>query len=390
MRENYQADGIAQTSSGALLRAALLFLSVGLASPGLMANSQQSLSDVQQQIRRQQVSIDDHQSELTRLTEEAKRQDKKLARVVLYHQQIQEQLKQSKRQSRDLDNSITDLQQSIASQKEVLGQQMQSAYMEGRLDYLKLLLSQDTPSSIERNLSYYEYLVNGRVELIQKLSSDQEKLAQRQIEHNQLQQQLVKLDAEHRDQSQLLGKQLKQTETAQRQLRKWLSEEKQQLAHLQKSETQLTRQLERARAQAKARALQLANQAHITEQKGKLPWPIKGQKLHNYGDQRNGHLTWNGWLIKARQGQEVKAVAPGKVIYSDWLNGLGMVIVLDHGQNYLSLYGHNQALLHETGSEIAAGDVVALSGNSGTESTPGVYFELRHKGQTQDPRYWLR
>ena len=116
----------------------------------------------------------------------------------------------------------------------------------------------------------------------------------------------------------------------------------------------------------------------------------KGKKLYNYGERRAGHLTWKGWLIQARAGQEVSAVAPGKVIYSDWLNGLGMVIVLDHGQNYLSLYGHNQALLHDVGSQVGTGEVVALSGNSGNEPTPGVYFELRHKGQTQDPRKWLR
>ena len=123
----------------------------------------------------------------------------------------------------------------------------------------------------------------------------------------------------------------------------------------------------------------------------KLKWPTKGRIKSAFGSKRSGQVKWNGVTISASEGQDVNAIANGKVIYADWLRGFGMVLVVDHGKGYMSLYGHAQALLKSAGDTVRKGESIALVGRSGGQTQPGLYFEVRHKGQAVDPaRYCKR
>ncbi|WP_319782985.1 peptidoglycan DD-metalloendopeptidase family protein [Oceanisphaera sp. IT1-181] len=124
--------------------------------------------------------------------------------------------------------------------------------------------------------------------------------------------------------------------------------------------------------------------------KGTLPWPLKGQLVHRFGGARTSQLAWKGVLIGAPIGREVTSIASGQVVYADWLSGFGMVMVIDHGKGYMSLYGHNQSLLRNPGDKVAAGQPIALSGESGGQEQSGLYFEIRYQGSAVDPLPWLK
>lgn len=122
---------------------------------------------------------------------------------------------------------------------------------------------------------------------------------------------------------------------------------------------------------------------------GSLRWPVQGPILISYGSPRTAELKWKGTLIGASEGTQVKAVAPGQVVYADWLDGFGMLLVIDHGKGYMSLYGHNQSLLRQVGQSVEQGEPVALVGDSGGQDRPGLYFEIRYQGEAINPTKWL-
>ena len=135
---------------------------------------------------------------------------------------------------------------------------------------------------------------------------------------------------------------------------------------------------------------QLAGAEPFAQLRGRLSWPIRGQVVSGFGSRENGDQTSAGLLIAAKEGSEVHAVSHGRVVYADWLRGYGLLLIVDHGDGYLSLYGYNEALLKDVGDWIDAGDAVATSGDSGGRKSPGLYFELRYQGKAVDPRGWLK
>jgi septal ring factor EnvC (AmiA/AmiB activator) len=128
----------------------------------------------------------------------------------------------------------------------------------------------------------------------------------------------------------------------------------------------------------------------LSKHQGKLLIPTKGKLRRLFGDRRQGQVRWKGVKIDGRAGSPVMAIHYAKVLYADWLRGFGLVTVLDHGDGYMSLYGHNQALLHQAGDYVEAGETIALVGQSGGQSKPNLYFEIRHKGKPINPTKWLK
>ena len=123
--------------------------------------------------------------------------------------------------------------------------------------------------------------------------------------------------------------------------------------------------------------------------RGKLPWPARGRVLHRFGEARVGRLVWEGWLIESSSGAEVKSVAAGRVAFADWLPHYGLLVIVEHGDGYLSLYGHNQALYKQLGEWVQRGERIAASGDSGGQQRAALYFEVRKGKEPQDPRKWL-
>ena len=128
----------------------------------------------------------------------------------------------------------------------------------------------------------------------------------------------------------------------------------------------------------------------LSKLKRKLKWPVAGKIVHSFGTQKHGYIKWKGVLKRAKLGQQVKSIANGKVLFSDWLKGYGLVTIIDHGKGYMSLYGHNQTLLKNVGDYVEQGEPISLVGQSGGQSQPGLYFEIRHSGQAKNPKLWCR
>ncbi len=124
--------------------------------------------------------------------------------------------------------------------------------------------------------------------------------------------------------------------------------------------------------------------------RGGLEWPARGRLVSLFGTQRAGNLKWDGVVIAAKEGSEVKAIHHGRVAFSDWLRGFGLLMIIDHGDGYMSLYGHNQSLFKETGDWVEPGETIAVMGNSGGQRNAGVYFGIRYKGKAVNPKKWCK
>ena len=151
------------------------------------------------------------------------------------------------------------------------------------------------------------------------------------------------------------------------------------------------RKLAAAKASKKRQAkLEAQNYSSISKRLGQLNWPIKGDVLSTFCSRRSSQVNWRGITIDANEGEKVRAIASGRVLFAGYFKGYGMVIALDHRDDYISLYGYNQTLLQKTGDIILQGDAIALAGHSGGQDKNSLYFELSHKGTAQDPLRWLK
>ncbi len=253
-------------------------------------------------------------------------------------------------------------------------------------DYLKLLLDSDDPNQLARNMHYLGYIARERGSA---LRAQQKALAELNAAARETEAKQHELDelraAERRELAQLRQEQ----DSRQRTLRKisqQLKQQRREIGRLQKNEARLARLLRELSAVMPEMA---GND--FRRRQGKLALPVSGTIANRFGSRRpDSTLAWNGWLIRARAKQPVLAIAPGRVVYADWLRGYGNLLILDHGQGYLSLYGNNQALYKQVGEILRTGDLIASVGNSGGNEDSGLYFELRYKGQPVNPSRWIK
>ena len=270
-----------------------------------------------------------------------------------------------------------------------LALQMRLAYIQGQEQWLKLVLSQQDPGALGRRLTWYEYLTRQRTELIGQV---QKQLVDLQRIAEELEAEAKRLKALEFSRTAALNE-IKaaraEREKAIAKLKKDASSSEAQLASLNKQVKELDKLvIELASVLPEMPRLPAGPFAN---QKGKLSWPVKGRVLKSYGELRSsGQLRWSGVLIAAPSGNNVRAFFHGRVIYADWLQGMGLLMIVEHGDGYLSLYGHNQELLHGVGSWVQPNEVIARVGDSGGQTEPAAYFELRKAGQPISPTPWIK
>jgi len=278
------------------------------------------------------------------------------------------------------------LEASLKDQREALAALLRSAYALGRNEELRLLLMQDDVDSIGRLLAYYRYFERARIGEIDRLLKDLDALAQvrREIEDETAQLQQSR-EAQVQDSRRLEterdeGRRLLATLDAA------LKDQQSRLAALGRDEKGLLELLEKLRDVFADIPKQIAGAEPFAQQQGRLVWPLRGSASDGAAVAGDSH----GVLIAAAEGGEVHAVSHGRVVFADWLRGYGLLLIVDHGDRFLSLYGCNETLLKDVGDWVNAGEVIATSGASGGRKTPGLYFELRHDGKPMDVRAWLR
>lgn len=348
---------------------------------------------------------------------------------------LQQEIDRSEAELDRLQDEKTTLEGARLEQQRLIGIQARAAYQGGRQEYLKLLLNQQNPEKFSRTLTYYDYLSKARFEQLESFNETLRQLANVEAgiekqhatlaeQQDGLKQRRAQL-AEVRKERQLTLAKLDKDRSSRDQRLKARQQEQAQLERVLKTIDETLARQAREAEQARQRAMALAREERARQQqagrtaaptqtptqtgpvvssaggnfggafanaRGKLPWPVDGRLVARYGTPRGGdaRTKWDGVLIGASVGTQVRAVHGGRVVFADWLRGAGLLVILDHGNGYLSLYGHNQSLLRDAGDIVKAGDPIATVGTSGGQEAAALYFAIRQQGRPSDPAQWCR
>ena len=346
----------------------------------------QALSAVQQQISKQKNAIKKTNTKRSVLEKQLKSDDIAIAKIAKATIDTQARYQLTQKNLKRLAQEKTSLTHQKQQQEKVLGQQLRAAYTSGHHDYIKLLLNQEKPASVQRTVTYYKYLNSARIKEIDQFQIVLSDLLAVTTEHQEQANTLQVLKQQQAEQKktfvQIKGERKKTIKA----LNKKLLSSKQLLAKLVTEEENLVAALQRIAALSR----QSVELIGLKKLKKKLSWPIKGKVRHSFGSRKQGYLKWKGMLLTAPVGRQVKTIHNGTILFSDWLKGYGLVTVIDHGAGYMSLYGHNQALLKAVGDRVETGEPIALVGQSGGQAQSGLYFEIRKNGQAVNPKAWFK
>jgi len=399
-----------------LLKATFLLLSVNVFLSPLLYAIPQANRDNQKQLQELRTRIDALQKDLVdKKSSRAKAADAlresersindlhtKLARLAQQQKDAQEKLNQ-------LQNNSALLQDDINNRQKQLGKLIYHQHLAKYGNYLPLLLQQQNPDKTTRNFYYYSYIAQARSKNIDNLrnqltaldtlaheshiqNESLKRIHNEQIHHKQ------QLELEKNRKSEILAA-LSEEVTRQQKKIDELKQDEQRLSNLIEK---LNRQLARKKnTPAKADGKSVLRNDKLPDStehrgsfatlKGKLRLPVKGELANRFGSPReSGSIKWQGLFIRSVGGNEVKAIAGGEVIFADWLRGFGNLMILDHGNHYMSLYGNNAAIHKRVGSKVKSGDTIATVGNSGGNVETGLYFELRYQGKPFDPLSWVK
>jgi septal ring factor EnvC (AmiA/AmiB activator) len=279
-------------------------------------------------------------------------------------------------------------QADLARERQSLAGQLRAAYLIGSEEPLKLLLNQKDPARAGRMFAYYSYFGRARAEQIERIDANLVLIEQLDKDEAAEDEQLAAVEAQRKAE---LGK-----------LDNARAERGKVLASLQAESKGRAQSLERMKREQGAlekllRELKSAIQRFPPDTntafgrlRGKLAWPVEGRLVARFGETRSGSVKWEGVLVAAERGAPVRAVYQGRILYADWLPGLGLLTIVDHGDGYLSLYGHNDRLYKAAGERVSAGEPIAAAGDSGGQARPELYFEIRRGGKPVDPRPWFK
>ena len=314
--------------------------------------------------------------------------ERQLAALGLELRDTRQELSLSQSRLSLIEERIQQAQAQSAQAAQALAGQLRLAYQQGSPSRLKILLNQDDPRRLNRHMAYHGYLTRARVELLDKLQQSLLELARQQTELNEETRHLLALERRQHDELATQEQLRAERDQVLADLDARIESQAERLAALEQDAQELTELLEELERALREIPMDVEIPS-VLGLKGKLPRPVAGPLLNRFGQARGGEVRWNGWLIGAAGGSEVRAIAHGRVAYADWLRGYGMLIILDHGDGIMSLYGHNESLLHSVGDWVEPGAPIATVGQSGGASEPALYFELRQNGRPADPAGWL-
>jgi septal ring factor EnvC (AmiA/AmiB activator) len=379
--------------------AGLLFVVAGAAAPPAVAQADRKATPAQKEaeLKRVKARIDRVRKEVNRDVEKRDRLSAELRDAELGVQAARRQLEELRAQRiasesrlRELEREQARREGELAAERSALAGELRAAYVNGREEQLKLLLNQQDPASFGRMLAYYGYFGRARADRIGNIRDKLEHLALVREKIAGESERLQGLEArQEQELGTLKGAQEKRTKAVASidsqiksrggELKRLQSEAR----SLEKLITQLRKALEN---------VPVAKQAPFEPLRGKLPWPVQqGTVLARFGQPRaGGSLRWQGMLIGTDRGARVRAPFAGRVVYADWLPGMGLMIVLDHGGGYMSLYGHNEEVFRKVGDPVAAGDVIGAVGDTGGHDRPALYFEVRRGREPVNPENWLK
>ncbi len=370
------------------LLTSLLLLSLSSNSSYAQVDNKQQLDleQVQRQLAIKEKLLKTQQQQRKKLASTLKKSELAIAKSANnLHQTRQALTKNNQQQSQLMIDKVL-LAKRYAQQQKALAKQLTSAYMVGGNDLVKLLLNQQNSRKVERLLGYYKYINQARLDSLEQLKHTLTKLTSIEQQLNQSALELASLKQQQQQEQSKFKRDKIARNIALNKLNKQYINNSINIEQLQLSENDLAQLLK----QAAAVVTKQKKLSGLAKFKGRLHQPSQGKISNLFGKIRSVPVRWKGITINGKEGQSVNAVHHGKVLFADWIKGFGLVIVIDHGKGYMSLYGHNQALLKNAGEYVSAQEQIALLGKSGGQARPKLYFELRHKGKAINPKSWLK
>ena len=418
-----------------------LFILLSCAFTVAVANDQRV--QTKQQIAQAAKDIAELKKQLSKIAQEKSSAEQALKKTESELGDLEKQvneLKQQEKKAEDelkvLDQQKKKLHSSRVEQQKLIAIQARAAYQSGQHEPLRLLLNQQDPEKFSRNLIYYQYMGQARQEQIKTFNETLRQLGNISVQiteqHNLLaeqkknliskqdtlktlrqerQQKVAALAKQQRKENQslqtrqadqvalnkvlstieaTLARQAREAQEAERRRQQRLAEQQRQQAQQDLASNSANKNTKHSKSTIVSTAVTHKG-GSFAKVRGQLPWPVNGRIIANFGSARGDNRSkWDGVLISSQAGTQVRAIHAGRVVFADWLRGAGLLVIVDHGDGYLSLYGHNQSVLSKTGDTVSAGQAISTVGNTGGRDQAALYFAIRQKGQPADPTKWCR
>jgi len=349
---------------------------------------ERELEAVREKISALKSSMDERAAERDRITGELQGAEIQIAEKRTHLKELERQRDFSERKKEKLHNELAVKQAELDAETGQLESQVVAAYTSGRQERVKLLLNQHDPATMGRLLTYYRYMSEYRGDNIEAVNGHIARLAELSEQVAREEQRLAGLARARYAELTELNAAQEQRQRLLVALKSRLAEEGSEIERLAAEEHDLARLI--AELTSILSDYPITSEEPFSTLKGRLTWPIAGSLVHDFGQPRAGsNLKWNGVVLSAPRGREVRVVYHGRVVFADWLAGMGLLVIVDHGEGFMTLYGYNETTLKIAGDWVAPGDVIATVGDSGGQQQTGLYFEVRHGTKPVNPRSWV-
>jgi septal ring factor EnvC (AmiA/AmiB activator) len=371
-----------------------------IASNSGFASQQEELENLRQRISALQQDFDKTNESKAEATDALRESERNISSSNRKIYELAQQQNSASQVLGKLQQQSAQLNKEMQNEQFQLSKLLYQQYLGGKQEYLKLLLNNHDPNQVARELQYFDYIARDRADLIKSIRV---KLHKFQVISDQAQQKSKEISALQNEERKLRQHLENEKRLRQQTLAKFAIQLKQQhreIGRLQRDENRLSQLVIKL-----AKMLSPASKSQVPRDKlpeslfdgkpfaalkGKLYLPVKGNITNKFGALRpDSRVLWKGLFVRSAANQPVKSVAAGRVVFADWLRGFGNLIIVDHGNGYMSLYGNNETLFKQVGDTLHSGEIIASIGNSGGNDESGLYFELRHEGIPFDPLKWI-
>ena len=371
-----------------MLRSVALLLTL-IISLNTQADDQARLDQIKAEIKKLQSWLTDAREEHDELQQRLRKSDQEIAAQIKEIEATRARLREEQTRLKKLQAEQAQVRQLRNRHQKLLSEQIRLARQMGDEAAIRFWLAQDDPAQNQRMTRYFGYFNRARLENLSNTIAELNRLDNLEVLIAEQEAQLRESDARLTRENKRLEKRRAEQQTLLAKLDRQMSSESERLKQREADRKRLESLL------AEVETLVSNSPRHNDEvpfrkMRGKLPRPLAGPVLAAFGNRNGPNARWEGWKIGTREGADVRAIHHGRVVFSEWLRGFGLLLILDHGDGYLSLYAHNQTLLRDVGSWVNGGEIIATAGKSGGQQSAALYFEIRHKGQPQDPAAWLK
>jgi len=353
------------------------------------SEKKKQLAFLRERVRSVEKSIASTQQAKTKEEQALRQLDKKLGESSKKLRFLKTRLINANNKIKTLQAQQRALKQGIKEQRSLLAEQLKSAYQMGKQQRVKMLLNQQQPDRMNRVMQYYDYFNQARMGNVKALEADIQQLLSVEEQITNKKRELAPFVAAKKAENETLVAAKKQRKSTLTQLSKKIKSSAQKLAELKENEKRLTSLLSSIRQAINDIPVLAQKNKPFKSLKGKLSWPIKGQIRKRFGSARKSG-RYDGVVINASEGARIRSISHGRVVYADWLRGYGLLIIVDHGSNYMSLYAFNEGLYKDVGDWVETGETIAAVGVSGGQQKAGLYFSIRQNGKPVNPIHWCR